>query len=415
MLDSAITCFLNERKENWLKTRIKGDMLENEIFEKKEQANEQFSLGFWLPGAAKRANQLALVSHPCKFSHPGAKTTPIIADCSFSADGFIRTGNVEVDLDVLGNAAALDVFKFLSLKLKDGMSILQHLEKKTESIKEQFNIPGISYLELERGLLSMKGSQEISLKTSGKVKQVFFPIDLGEYHLLSILTPSGIMFNLRERIDKMRFSEEVKEIRDAKKSNKEHEKDFSEIYGLSVIGFGGTKPQNISVLNNQNGGRAFLLSSMPPELSNRKIRPPKISFFTNTLWIKSFEDDFQKFHNQLNHDINNIHVRRKRDWIIRSIIHQVADQLWKIRSLEEGWSSANLYKSLPHYQKIWLDQSFVSERTENSEWFESMQQDLIRWFLKAYKKLIGDKAVALGDDHWSHIKKIIIECEDSLV
>lgn len=415
MIEPAIQGFLNERREQWLKTRIKTNTTDDEKAKLEEQAYERFTLESWLPGAARRAKQLSLVSHPGKFSHPSVKINSIIANCSHSNDGFLRTANVEVDLDVIGNAAALDVHKFLSLKLMDGQTILTHLEKKTNVIRDQLSISSALFTDIERGLLAIKEDIELSIKTSEKVKQVFFPVNKNGYHLLSILTPSGIIFKLKERINNMFFSSEVKEVREAKKNSKYHEKDFSEIYGLSVIGYGGTKPQNISVLNSRNGGASYLLSSMPPELTLRKVRPPKTNFFTNSLWFNNFKEDFQKLHNLLINDVNNTHVRKKRDWFIRSIFYQVADQVWKIRSLEKGWSTSENYKALPHYQKIWLDQLYTRERMEDSEWFDSVQKELSRWFVNTYKKLIGDKALSLGDKHMKYIKSMIVDCEDALL
>lgn len=96
-----------------------------------------------------------------------------------------------------------------------------------------------------------------SVVTSSKIKQVYFPVwlDDEDYHLLSILTPSGLLFEMRRRIDDIRFSEQTKTLRDLKRKGEYSEVGFKEIYGLTTIGFGGTKPQNISVLNNQNAGK----------------------------------------------------------------------------------------------------------------------------------------------------------------
>ncbi len=415
MLDPAIKHFLDERKELWLKKKIKSKTTEEEkiLFEK--QAAVEFSLPGWLPGAAKRASQLSLVSHPGKFSHPSAKTTPIIALSPSDNDGFLRTGNVTtVDLDVLGNAAALDVFKFLSIKLVDNKTILTHLDEKTSTIKEQLSIPTLPFPDVEQGLLAVKEDTGTTVKTSNKIKQVYFPADSSGYHLLSVLTPSGVMYKLKERINQMRFSEAAKEVRAAKKANKDSPDDLSEIYGLSVIGFGGTKPQNISVLNSQNGGAAYLLPSMPPNLTPRTIYPPKVNFFSNSLWPRAFIDDYQKFHDVLIADANNVHVRRQRDWLIRSIIYQVADRMWMIRSLPGQWSDAERYQALPHYQKIWLDQQYRETRQEDGQWFDQVKINLARWFILTYKKLLAKKALSLGDEHSQPIKDMIVECEEAL-
>lgn len=414
MLDPAIKDFLNERKEMWLKKKIKTTTTDEEKIEYEQQASEEFSLKKWLPDAAKRAKQLSLVSHSGKFSHPSAKTTSIIATSQASLDGFLRTGSVKVELDVLGNAAALDVYKFLSLVMVDGKTVLTHLEEKTPMIKKQLAINSSSFDDIEQGLLAIKRDADSSLKTSGRVKQVYFPVEGEGYHLLSILSPSSVMYKLKERINTMRFSAAAKELREAKKNNRPHEKDLSEVYGLSVIGYGGTKPQNISVLNSQNGGTAYLLSSMPPELTLRTVPPPRINFFSNSLWAPAFKDDFQKFHAQLVAEANNIHIRKKRDRLIRSILYQVADQLWRIRHLEAGWSNSDNYKQLPQYQKIWLDQLYGDNREEDLSWFDSVQNNLSRWFINTYSKIMDNEALALGDEHLRYIKTMIDDCEGAL-
>ncbi|WP_305908552.1 type I-F CRISPR-associated protein Csy1 [Methylomarinum sp. Ch1-1] len=414
MLDPAIQAFLNERKELWLKKKITTKTSENEQAELKMQAVEAFSLDEWLPDAAKRARQLSMVSHPGKFSHPSAKTSAVIATAQRQADGFLRSGNVAVDLDVLGNAAALDVHKFLSIYLSDGATVLEHLEQQTETIRQQFTLHTAPFDEIEAGLLAIKQTGDSSVKTSERVKQVYFPVDQAEYHLLSVLTPSSIMFKLKERINVLRFSDEVKEIREAKKNNLYHEKSLSELYGLSVIGFGGTKPQNISVLNNKNGGTAYLLASTPPMLEQRTNQPPRTDFFVGYLNTKSYAEDFNKLHKLLVSDANNMHIRKQRDWLIRTIIYQVADRLWQVRFLPAGWSDSDNYAQLTHYQKIWLDQQYQGQRSENTDYLSKVKQELAIWFINTYKKLLDDQAVSLGDEQLSAIKELIEDCEEAL-
>ena len=413
MLDPAIQAFLNERKELWLKKKVTTKTSENELADLKMQAEEVFSLAEWLPDAAKRARQLSMVSHPGKFSHPSAKTSAVIATAQRQADGFLRSGNVAVDLDVLGNAAALDVHKFLSISLSDGATVLKHLEQQTETIRQQFTFHTAPFDEIEAGLLAIKQARDSSVRTSERVKQVYFPVDYGEYHLLSVLTPSSIMFKLKERINILRFSDEVKEIREAKKNNLYHEKPLSELYGLTVIGFGGTKPQNISVLNNQNGGTAYLLASAPPMLAHRASQPPRTDFFVGFLSTKSYVEDFNKLHKLLVGDANNMHIRKQRDWLIRTIIYHVADRLWQVRFLPAGWSDSDNYRQLPPYQKIWLDQQYQGQRVENTDYLSKVKQELAIWFIKTYKKLLDDQAVSLGDDQLSAIKELVEDCEEA--
>ncbi len=101
MLDIAIKKFLFDRKSARIKSKLKPNTTKLEKTEIENEANKAFLLDNWLPDAAKRAGQLSLVSHPSKFSHPSAKTSPIIANNQRDVDGFLRTGNVDVELEYM--------------------------------------------------------------------------------------------------------------------------------------------------------------------------------------------------------------------------------------------------------------------------------------------------------------------------
>ncbi len=416
MIDPAIQNFLSERKESWLKKKIDSKTTAEQECQLTQEANELFMLATWLPDAAKRAKQLSLVSHPAKFSHPSAKTSSIIAIAEKNADGFVRSGNTTEQLDVFGNAAAMDVYKFLSLTLEDGQTVLHHLEQQTSAIQQQFTLPSASYTELAASLLTIKSTDTDKAVTSDIVKQVYFPVSENSYHLLSVLTPSSLMFTLKQRINVLRFSDEAKAAREAKKNNQHYDGELAEIYSLTVIGFGGTKPQNISVLNSQNYGTAYLLESLPPILKKRGINPPKNNFFSNSLRLKDFQEDFDQLHKQLSSDVNNIHVRNKRDWLIKNIIYQVADKLWQIRFLDAGWSTSDNYQNLPPQQKIWLDQHYKETRQQQTDWQDDIKTALARWLSNSYKTTQGDKALSIDDDRYKpHFIRLIDECEAALL
>lgn len=413
MLDQAIQDFLDERKDARIKSKIKASMSDEEKLEIEHAAEETFSLVTWLPNAAKRAKQLSLVSHPGKFTHPSAKTTSIIALEERKADGFIRTGNVESGLDVFGNAAALDVYKFLTLKLQDKKTVLEHLEQKTPRIQKQFTLPTASFNEIQSGLLTIKQDDALVQKTHERIKQVYFPVG-DNYHLLSILTPSGLMFKFKERINAVRFSEQAKQAREFKRKGVYDKEGFSEIYDLNVIGFGGTKPQNISILNSQNGGKSYLLQTLPPRLQQRSIQPPKRNFFTSMLNPWAYKESFQAFHKLLYVDYNNKNIREGRDKIIQYIITQVIERLWMVRQIAPGWSKNERYSQLPAFQKLWLDDCHKQDREESDEWLENIESELARWFISSYRRVIGNRAKGLGDDELPHIKQMIQDNKEGL-
>ncbi len=413
MMDSAIHDFLAERKGLWLKNKIKNTTPDEEKELLEQEANEQFSLAGWLPNAARRAGQLSMVSHPAKFSHPNAKTTALIADAELSSDGLLRTGNVQAELDVLGNAAALDVHKFLSLTLQDGQTVLTHLEQKTEYIRQQFSISTSSYEELATGLLAIKQGDE-QPKTHGSIKQVYFPVGEDNYHLLSVLTPSGILYELKQRINAMRFSDQAKVSREARRENKAGQ-NYSEVFNLTLIGFGGTKPQNISVLNNQNGGVAYLLNAAPPVLKGRQINPPRTDFFDfNYTKPEILHDLIETFHQTLMLAINNKGIRDRIQGLAKAIFFELIDRSWQVRYLEPGWSDSDRYQSLPKSQKLWLDQQYREAEQKDETWLDNIEESMVRWFIHAYEKMIGKQALKLSDYEFIELKKWLQSCGEGL-
>ncbi|HIL02844.1 MAG TPA: type I-F CRISPR-associated protein Csy1, partial [Candidatus Thioglobus autotrophicus] len=306
MLDPAILSFFAERKEAWMKKKIKLSMEENDIEILQTKCDEVFSLEIWLPNAAKRSGQISIATHPCTFSHPSARknkngyVSSIIAKTERTNDGFLKTGNVLVEADALGNAAALDVYKFLTLNMADDVSLLDHIQQDSALATELLTINSTSYRELKDNFLAMVETSGENI-TSSKIKQVYFPVD-GGYHQLSMLTNSGLIYQMKERIDKSRFSDEVKTLREIKRKNEYSEQGFYELYDLTTIAYGGTKPQNISVLNNKNGGKVHLLQSLPPNLQKRSIHFPKSNFFTESLRHSDCRDVFHALHKILKTD-----------------------------------------------------------------------------------------------------------------
>lgn len=414
MLDPAIKEFFDQRKEAWLKKNSSANASPEDVVAKALECDEAFALGQWLPSAAKRAGQISISTHPCTFSHPSARknkngyVTSIIADAQYQADGYLRTGNVSVAADALGNAAALDVYKFLNIQLQDGLTLLQHITEDTDVAKHVLNIPTASYVELKDGFLAMVQSSGDDTITSSKIKQVYFPVG-DDYHQLSLLTNSGLLFELRRRLDSMRFSPEVKALRELKKNQQYSAQGYSEIYDLTTIGYGGTKPQNISVLNNQNGGKAHLLSSVPPTLSVREIRFPTANFFTESLIQWSYKDLFKNLHKimtiELGGNIPRQTILTARDNCIKELIFKIMDTVHGLRQASaEQYSEAS---ALPMVQVIWLCEHKLDERENTDEWLDAIIHEMVRWLINHYSKALSDKRILLGDEEFSALKQII--------
>jgi len=410
MLDPAIQSYFSERKEAWMKKNLKTSMQDHEVKELEQVCEQQFSLNEWLPNAAKRAGQISMSTHPCTFSHPSARknkngyVSSVLAEIDRVEDGYLKTGNVSVATDALGNAAALDVYKFLTLTMEDGEHLLSHIQQETDLAKALLTIKAADYQDLRSGFLAMIEGATESI-TSSKIKQVYFPVDDG-YHQLSLLSNSGMIYQLRARLDKLRFSDEVKELRDKKRKNEFSEQGFSEIYGLTTIGYGGTKPQNISVLNNQNGGKAHLLSSLPPSIEKRDVHFPKTDFFTESFKKYEYANNFKALHKLFQTDYNNIKLRDAIDRNLQQIIDLIIEKMWSIRAISQQQFHADT-PSLSSVQLTWLHDDFADEREKSEQWLNLLITEISAWLTRSYEKVLDKKAIKLGEAEHLHFAEVI--------
>ena len=422
MIDPAIDEFFKGKKETWLKTNLKASMEQSEVREKQTECDHLFLWEIWLPKAAKRAGSRAFATHPSKYSHPstgiGKKNlknytyvSPVICKANKAFDGFLRSGNVNVELDSLGDAAALDVDSFLKLKMTDGKTLLNHIEIGTDLAKVILNVQSESYDTLRKGFLEI--ARPVSeVATSAKIKQVYFPVSDG-HHLLSLLSNSGIIFELRRRIDGLRFSDEAKELREKRRSNTYSEKKLSELYSIAIIGYGGAQPQNISVLSNQYRGKANLLMSVPPTLQKRDINFPKNNFFKESFRYYEYREVFDALHNLFKTGYNNKNIREGRDYRLQDLLDRIIDKMWAVRAVcKEQYRSEDSH--LKFHQKIWLCEEFQETREEEDGWLDKLCQEITIWVIQTYEKVLGKLAYKLGDSERLHFHNIVANNKEAL-
>jgi len=396
---NPIVDFLQERKQAKLKSP--GKKSEQEI-------EDDFRIENWVEHAAKRAAQLSLVTHPGKFSHPDARITPILFEGSRAADGYLRSGNVVVKHDVVGNAAALDVYGFLSVELEDQRSVLDHFETDSDQLRQLLGVNEGQFQQWRTAFLQIKSSSS-EQKTAGQIKQVYFPVEDG-YHLLSVLYPSGLITAHRERIQQMKFSDEVKEARQKRKDGEHHELGFFDLPGLLTQKFGGTKPQNISKLNSGNGGMAWLMPSMPPMLKGGYQQLPKQDFFQFLRWDAHSKSLFRRLHTLFKLDLNNRDIRKKVKETIAEILEWVLLRALYLQQSTPGWSDRERYQ-IPELQKIWLDQQHFENRADHPDWQEAIAQAVSEWIVVTYRRIYRKRKdqVTLGEIETTAFQKEILK------
>ena len=392
--------FIVRRKEQWLTQKIKSGKEDEAVL--KQKADEQFSMRNWIGNASLRAKQLHVVTHVAKLSHPDAKASAFVASCSKRNDGYLRTGNVDYQTDVYGNAAALDVYNFLALDLRENLSILEAFERRDLEL-----VDFIRNLELDFETLRgnfLKKNDEAAPQTSSLIKQVYFPIGENKYHLLSIVSPTGMMAQLNQRIRTIR--ETTKESREKFKDSDCQEVSYEQLTNLTKIGFGGSKPQNISSINNQEHGVFFLLPSLPPQLPQKHLRLPTEDFFKQSIFFKNplFMYEFEALERWLNSSLNNLMSRQSIRYHIDNLIDRILLMAQPYQALEAGWTEAKT--GLPIYQKIWLDRAFEMQHQNQDEWRDKLADRITLWMIDSWELVSHRKR--FGDNEIEEIKHMIL-------
>ena len=131
-LRTVVETFIQERLQ------LKLDKLGDEDDDKRQQLRQDHLREVWLADAARRVTQIQLASHTLKPINPDARGTNVYLSAPFCTDanlvGTHGLGAGRTD-DVVGNAAALDVFKFLKLQTKDKTLLARFLDKDAVLLK----------------------------------------------------------------------------------------------------------------------------------------------------------------------------------------------------------------------------------------------------------------------------------------
>ena len=344
----------------------------------------------WIADAARRVAQIQQVTHAVKFTHPDAK------GACLNAPGNPDVGDLAVgthticdhyEPDVVGNAAALDVYKFLRLEV-NGKTFLKRAIEGDPSLQTAFSADAQqarSWMAAFADITFSKGDPA-SHKLS---KQVYWPVGDGVYHLLAPLFPTSLVHVIWKTVGEDRFSESAKAARNARRAGNSHHEGYREYPNVVVQKFGGTKPQNISQLNSERHGENYLLPSCPPTWISERVRPP--------LRVKSVFDGWfgrRKRVRELTrilHDfllnvraVNNVRIRNKRAELVGYIRDELLQFAAELHELPGGWSLHEDCR-LNLDEQCWLDPwraekdgAFASVRGQGN-WQDAVCKRFANW------------------------------------
>lgn len=391
--------------ENFIQERLqlKLDKLGDDEGDKRQKLRDEHEREVWLADAARRVAQIQLASHTLKPLHPDARGTNVYLSEPFCTDaalvGTHVLGKDRAD-DVVGNAAALDVFKFLKLPIKDKTLLARFLDADPVLLQAMSDDASKAQAWAAAFADIVNSKSAVASHTLGK--QLYFPLPDGSYHLLAPLFPTALVHRLHSTLQEDRFSDAAKAARAARREEKDHPHGYREYLNMVVQNFGGSKPQNISQLNSERGGANHLLASVPPVWQSQGIKPPlrMASVFAKggpvgrDADLRYLTKVLRKFLVKVI-DQNNMAIKAKRHELVQQIIDTALAIAAPIQCLPGGWSELGDCR-LSTSEKRWLDAGAADDthsETPTDDWQNEVSERFGNWLnaaLSTDKTLMGD-------------------------
>lgn len=431
-LSDTIAVFIKKRKEAKLaplvKTRdetIKKSANQAEVSDANNlytslalPIEKQFEPIEWITQAASKAKAVSFSTHSAKFLNSSAKSTGgLVTNFDESKPSHLITENIKIkSIDAIGGAGVVSIAKLMMLTV-DGDSLINQVKNG--------HVDALKAFTKDESLLKMwfKGFEKAltsdEIKSDNLGKQVFLPVgntgcDSKDYHILCPLFPSTLAHELHRAVSSSRFDEESVLIRGARRNNQFHEKLDTFFPFTAVQMFGGSQPQNVSLLNQERLGKCYLLDCSPPQVDNNQAPPCDVhSIFSGDFESKAsfLVRDFRIFLTGLTEKDRVFKTRYKRDY---AFIERIIDTLFNyVASVQDstkyaGWSNDTECETKREHA-LWLDvyspvPVFQNER-ESGAWIDVVADDFTFWLLS---KLESEKHYTLGKLEERYIKKIFL-------
>lgn len=414
-LQGIIADFLKTRLDDKL-DQVKGD--DEDAHSKRSELHQQFVPATWLQDAARRVGQVQAVTHSLKPVHPDAKGTNLFCQPQrLHALRVVGSHCLGDDFagDVVGNAAALDVYKFLKRKHHADSLLTLVLARDVDlalALSDDVVLSEV-WMNAFAGLTEPRGR----VASHTLAKQLYWligndPHDETSFHLLAPLFASSLAHNIYQTIQDDRFSEEAKVARQARRDGIFSDRPVREYPQAAVQKLGGTKPQNISQLNSERRGDNFLLASLPPIWQSSDLKP-----------LLGIDSMFQRYARRpevkklvkvllaflKSNPASNLDTREHRGELANGLIDEFLQFSAELRSLQAGWSQMPECR-LGSAEKFWLDPDGVAQACATSGL--PLPTDTAEHVSKAFSNWINEQLrdpLPMGDSEFLHWRKLMLE------
>ncbi len=352
---------LKKEENNLAKAKSLSNQSNIELSEQKILGlKTAFELDNWIHDAAtRRIHWMSISTHISKGIHPDSKGNNInyikaekpLNDCLISSDTLKN-----LTLDATGNAAALDIFAFLKLPVANTTLMQLIIDEHPALIDSLSSNPSQAKFYIEQFKNNIL-AQTLEPVTHERNKQILWPTNqhFDSYTCLIPLHPSSLCHQFYQKINTIKFSDQIKEAKENRKKKMVTQMPYPTIQNLAIVKLGGSNPQGVSQLTSAQGGRNYLLPNLPPKLQASKafkISAVAVTIFNKRLRYHSYRG-WLEFDEVIKAKKSVMVVRDQRKLALQMILAEVFQIAERIQTQwPAGWSRDY---QLSMAEKYWLD------------------------------------------------------------
>lgn len=427
-IKDAIQAFLTAQYDK--KTKTEQKQLEKaiedndvatitKINETLQPIKDKYQKDVWFIDAQKMAQNVQVGTHVSKGIHPSSRGDNVNFTKAVHHN-YVNSQTIDssfLDANSPRGAIDLPLVAFFEWEVVEhsGIKMRDVILQNTSAVATSFADDVALSKQYQQSFLACLTNQIDTPQTHETNKQILWALshDDDRYITLIPLYPTVLTYEFFQRVNNKRYADDNKTAFNNRFKQTAEQSAYVVIKDLASVQLGGTKPQNVSQLMSKQGGRNYLLPSMPPAFRQSKdIRLSRSanSFFDAKALQYQAKDAFQALFELIKTNYNNVNIRNARKAILSDIAYHVlslGETLQTIRPA--GWSKD--YHHLPMHQKYWLDpkranldgeEDFKNARASDN-WQRAIEIDFAHWLqgiLKSEFKAVAHNFADPEHNEW---------------
>lgn len=374
-----------------------------ELLKKIAEYDEKYRFDVWIPNAALvLAKQLYFGTHISRGIHSSSKGDNVNFQSVPTLPPELVGSQLipKLELDANGNAAALPLAAFFNIIIdaEKGTTLKELLLTDDPRLEGCFaddpklsNQYKVCFQNALKGDLTKPSSDE----RNKQILWVNHPDPQEDnYTCLVPLYPSSLTNHFYYKINQLRYSNTNKQALSNRYKKDTEQSPYTTLQSIGVTVLGGTKPQNVSQLTSNQGGRNYLLPSLPPIFKSREqirlTEKQKTIFNRRLAYVCS--DGLNMLYEVVRAEKNIYPERDKRKFALELIAQTVLMQAERIQKTHPaGWTKDYL---LNEYQKYWLDpnraeldgEEIFRQQAEQDNWSAKIIHQFASWVNECLKR-----------------------------